>query len=297
MIEAFGSYLKVERNMSKHTLESYMFDLNQCLAFLQAELDVSFDNAKIKELRYWIVYLSKQDYSPRSINRKIAALKSFYKFAVQTGLLTNNPSKALKSLKTEKKLPEFYSAQELDDLFTQEGVFENSFFGRRDRLMLLVLFTTGIRQSELINIKISDLDLDRNQLKVIGKRNKERMVFLTQELKDSLITYMLELKSNNTGQNHSLFLTNKHNKMYPKFVYRKVNHYLSFISKGRQKSPHTLRHSFATELMNNEVEINSIKEVLGHASLSATEVYTHNSKERMIKEYKSYHPRGGNKIK
>lgn len=297
MIKAFEKYLSLEKNMSSHTLSSYCFDLNQCENFLKAELNSGFSTANIKELRYWVVFLSKQNYSPRSINRKIASVKSFYKFATQTGLILNNPATAIKSLKTDRKLPEFYSAKELDGLFNTEGLFENSFYGRRDRLLLVLLFTTGIRQSELINIKVKDVNIDRKQIKVLGKRQKERFVFLTEELGDLLIDYMLELRSEISVQNDYLFLTNKHNKMYPKFVYRKVNGYLSFISKGRQKSPHTLRHSFATELMNNEVEINSIKEVLGHASLSATEVYTHNSKERMIKEYKSYHPRGGNKTK
>lgn len=297
MIKAFEKYLSLEKNMSSHTLLSYSFDINQCENFLKAELNSSFSLANIKELRYWVVFLSKQNYSPRSINRKIASVKSFYKFATQTGLVLNNPATAIKSLKTERKLPEFYSAKELDGLFNREGLFENSFYGRRDHLLLLILFSTGIRQSELINIKVKDVNIDRKQIKVLGKRQKERFVFLTEELGDLLIDYMLELRSEIPAENDYLFLTNKHNKMYPKFVYRKVNSYLSFISKGRQKSPHTLRHSFATELMNNEVEINSIKEVLGHASLSATEVYTHNSKERMIKEYKSYHPRGGNKTK
>ena len=296
MIEAFQNYLSLEKNMSKHTIESYLYDLNQCSAFLESELEVTFEHAKIKELRYWVVYLSKQNYSPKSINRKIAAVKSFYKFAMQTGIVKHNPSVAIKSLKAEKKLPEFYSANEFEYLFEKEDLFKNDFFGKRDKLILLILFSTGIRQSELINIKVNDVDLVRKQLKVIGKRKKERFVFLTEELSDMLIDYMLELKLVQPPENDLLFLTNKHNKMYPKFVYRKVNYYLSFISKGRQKSPHILRHSFATELMNNEVEINSIKEVLGHASLSATEIYTHNSKERMIKEYKSYHPRGGNKI-
>ena len=290
MIEAFENYLRIEKNMSRHTLLSYIFDLNQCKNFLELELDVNFSKANIKELRYWVVYLSKQNYSPRSINRKIAALKSFYKFALQTELVNSNPAIAIKSLKTDKKLPEFYAAKELDELFNKGEVFESSFFGRRDRLMLVLLFSTGIRQSELINISLKDININRKQIKVLGKRSKERFVFLTDELADLLIDYMLELRSLNLEEKGLLFLTNKHNKMYPKFVYRKVNYYLSFISKGRQKSPHTLRHSFATELMNNEVEINSIKEVLGHASLSATEVYTHNSKERMIKEYKSYHP-------
>lgn len=297
MIQAFEKYLEIEKNMSSHTLLSYMYDINQCDQFLRAELETDFSKATTKALRYWVVFLSKQKYSPRSINRKVAAIKSFYKFANQTGIINTNPSTAIKSLKTERKLPEFYSAKELDQLFSAEGIFENTFFGRRDRLMLLVLFSTGIRQSELINIKVSDVFLERKQIKVLGKRQKERFVFITEEMGDLLIDYMLELESQNCLKSDYLFLTNKHNKMYPKFVYRKVNSYLSFISKGRQKSPHTLRHSFATELMNNEVEINSIKKVLGHASLSATEVYTHNSKERMIKEYKSYHPRGGNKIK
>ncbi len=296
MIDAFQNYLSIEKNVSKHTIESYIYDLNQCLHFLESELEVSFCNAKIKELRYWVVFLSKQDYSPRSINRKIAALKSFYKFAMQTNLVNNNPSIAIKSLKTEKKLPEFYSANEFEHLFKKEGVFNSDFLGRRDQLILLTLFSTGIRQSELINIKVNDVDLIRKQIKVLGKRNKERFVYVTEEMRDLLINYMLEMKQVHPFENTLLFLTDKQNKMYPKFVYRKVNYYLSFISKGRQKSPHVLRHSFATELMNNEVEINSIKEVLGHASLSATEIYTHNSKERMIKEYKSYHPRGGYKI-
>lgn len=297
MIQAFKKYLELEKNMSSHTLLSYMYDINQCDQFLRVELETDFSKATTKALRYWVVFLSKQKYSSRSINRKVAAIKSFYKFANQTGIINNNPSTAIKSLKTERKLPEFYSAKELDHLFSAEGIFENTFFGRRDRLMLLVLFSTGIRQSELINIKVCDVFLERKQIKVLGKRQKERFVFITEEMGDLLIDYMLELESQNGLKNDHLFLTNKHNKMYPKFVYRKVNSYLSFISKGRQKSPHTLRHSFATELMNNEVEINSIKKVLGHASLSATEIYTHNSKERMIKEYKSYHPRGGNKIK
>jgi len=296
-IQAFQDYLRIERNMSLHTIESYTYDLNQCEQFLINELQTDFETVKFKDLRYWVVYLSKQHYSATSINRKIASVKSLFKFLIQIEYIETNPTSALKALKTPKHLPDFYSNDELETLFKNESMFEATDEGLRDQLLMIMLFSTGIRQSELINMRWGDIDFSRKQIKILGKRQKERFVYLTEELCKLLEVYKQGVFGENSTHESLVFLTNKYNKLYPKFVYRKVNYYLSFISNGRKKSPHVLRHSFATELMNNDVEINSIKEVLGHSNLSSTEIYTHNSKDRMIKEYKSYHPRGGNKKK
>ncbi|MGB0871057.1 MAG: tyrosine-type recombinase/integrase [Flavobacteriales bacterium] len=296
-IQAFQDYLRIERNMSLHTIDSYTYDLNQCEQFLINELHTDFETVKFKDLRYWVVYLSKQQYSATSINRKIASVKSLFKFLIQIEYIETNPTSALKSLKTPKHLPDFYSNDELETLFKNESMFEGTDEGLRDQLLIIMLFSTGIRQSELINMRWGDIDFSRKQIKILGKRQKERFVYLTEELCKLLEVYKQGVFGENSTHESLVFLTNKYNKLYPKFVYRKVNYYLSFISNGRKKSPHVLRHSFATELMNNDVEINSIKEVLGHSNLSSTEIYTHNSKDRMIKEYKSYHPRGGNKTK
>lgn len=294
MIKEFLIYLEKEKNYSKHTRTSYKNDLSYYFDFLDQEIQTTFKKVKVDELRFFIVFLKKNKLSNSTINRKIATLKSFYKFLHQIEILKNNPAKTLKSLKIPKRLPDFYTNKEIESIFNSFE-FKNDFKGTRDKLILLILFSTGVRQSELINIKNTDIHIIEKQIKVLGKGGKERYVFLTNELITLINKYLIYREELNFDENKHFLTTDKGNKMYPKFVYKVVNYYLSYISKGRKASPHTLRHSYATELMNKEVEINSIKKTMGHSSLTSTEVYTHNSKERLIKQYQTYHPRGGNK--
>ena len=296
MIDSFLEFLQVEKNYSKHTLKAYQVDLEQCQQFLEFELDQK-DLAKAdhESLRYWIVSLSKQDLNPKSINRKIASLKSYFKFLMLIEEIDQNPAEGLKSLKTGKRLAEFYSNKEIDEVFQSFDLSSEKFHVHRDFLLLYILYVTGIRRDELINLRLEHLNLESQTLTVLGKGGKWRTVYLPEEGLLYCSNYLKIRKNSITSNSDYLFLTNNHKKLYPKFVYRKVNSYFSTVSKGRKKSPHVLRHSFATALMNNEVELNTIKEVLGHSSLSSTAVYTHNTKARMIKAYQSHHPRGDKK--
>jgi integrase/recombinase XerC len=292
LVKGFIEFLGKEKNYSKHTILSYSNDLEHFSNFVLQELKSDPLTIDSKEIRFYIVSLKKLDFSARSINRKIACLKSFFKYLLLIDARSTNPTTAIRSQKVPKTLPTFYSNKEMDEILDLKN-FPDTWEGHRDRLIILILFSTGIRKSELINLKYSNIDLSRKQIQIIGKGNKIRYVFLTNELIKDINTYRTMIPDDINVNTDYLLLTNKGNKLYPKFVYKVTNSYLSYVSKGRKRNPHSLRHSYATELMNEEVEINSIKESLGHSSLSSTEIYTHNSKSRLVNEYLTYHPRGG----
>ena len=286
----FFKYLSYEKRYSKHTLIAYQQDIAQFKQYLiTQELEILAANHQA--IRSWIVTLMDQNLDPRSINRKISTLRSLYKFLIKEGLVQENPVLKIQTPKTAKKLPNFVSEDKLSVLLDQD-VFEHRFLGIRDKMVLELLFGTGIRLSELIGLKTSDIYLLEKTIKVLGKRNKERIIPINQTLIDLIQLYEAEkinqAFSNNT--NHFI-VSNKGEQSYPKLIYRIVQKYLSLISTQDKKSPHVLRHTFATSLLNNGADINAIKDLLGHANLSATQVYTHNSIERLKSIYKQAHPK------
>lgn len=242
------------------------------------------------EIREWIVYLMENNISARSINRKISTLKSFFKFLHREGHITKNPLLKISSPKNQKKLPSFVEKNKMD-LLLDKIEFANDFEGVRDSLIIEILYLTGIRLSELINIKLTDVDFGEKAIKVLGKRNKERLVPITNELINSINYYIKHRNQLKHIENNYLLLTQKGEKVYPKLIYRIVNRYLELVTTIEKKSPHVLRHTFATHMLNNGADLNAIKEILGHANLSATEVYTHNTFEKLKSIYKQAHPR------
>jgi len=231
----------------------------------------------------------EQGDAPRSVNRKLTALKSFYRFLLKEGAVENNPMRRVMSPKTSKRLPEFVDAANMSALIGRlaEAV---DYPGMRDRIILEMFYNTGMRLSELLNLKESDIDFHSETIKVLGKRNKERLIPFTKKFSSLLKIYIRE-KENSFGISNELFLTDTGRKMYPKRIYLIVKNHLASVSTLDKKSPHVLRHTFATHLLNNGAELNAVKELLGHASLAATQVYTHNTIEKLKKIYKQAHPR------
>jgi integrase/recombinase XerC len=236
-------------------------------------------------VRAWIAYLLEQGVSPRSVNRKISTLKTYFKFLIREGMIDESPMLKIVSPKSKKRLPLFIEEDQIESLLN-EVKFEDGFIGERNKLIIELFYVTGIRLSELIEIKITDINFDDNLVKVLGKRNKERLIPLSEriikELKYFIVKYNIS---------KHLFTNLDGKKVYTKLVYRVVNKYIGEISSINKKSPHILRHTFATHMLNNGADINAIKELLGHANLSATQVYTHNTIEKLKSIYKQAHPR------
>lgn len=287
-IDEFLVYLEKEKRYSQHTLTAYRNDLNQLYLFLQDNYESELAAAESQMVRSWLVQLVEQGISNKSVNRKISSAKSFYNYMVREGKMTALPTNKLVAPKVQKPLPAFIKSAEMEDLLGMFQ-FDNDFTGKRDALIIEVLYSCGLRLSELIGIKEGDIDLSRHTIKVLGKRNKERIVPLHQKVMDRIQDYLKLKRELFTAA--ELLLTDKGKKLYPKFVYRKVNYYLSQVTTSKKKSPHVLRHTFATHMLNNGADLNTIKEILGHANLSATEVYTHNSIEKLKNVYNQAHPR------
>jgi len=227
--------------------------------------------------------------SPKTINRKISTLKSFYKFLLKKGIINYNPLLKVVTPKVPKRLPLFVSENDMQNLLDKIE-FENSFEGKRNKLILELFYVSGIRLTELINLKINDIDLENSLVKVLGKRNKERLIPINKTFILNLKSYLNEAKNIRKSNNY-VFLTLKGEKIYQKLVYRIVNYYLSIVTTISKKSPHILRHTFATHMLNNGADLNAIKEILGHSSLAATQVYTHNSLKKLKTIYNQAHPR------
>ena len=290
ILEDFLKYLQYEKRYSKHTLIAYENDILQFQDFIQ-QISKSFATANHKDIRLWIIALMEKQIGPRSVNRKVSSIRSFYKFALKEGIIKENPVVRVVSPKIAKKLPVFVTEQKMDMLLDSDA-FEDSFEGLRDRLVIELLFATGIRLKELITLKQTDFLPVEKTIKVLGKRNKERIIPLNLPVLNQLIAYIRAKKEQGIGlASDILIVTAKGEPAYPKLVYRIVNRYLQLISTQTKKSPHILRHSFATSLLNNGADINAIKDLLGHASLAATQVYTHNSIERLKTIYKQAHPK------
>ncbi|MDB4089078.1 tyrosine-type recombinase/integrase [Flavobacteriales bacterium] len=289
-LEEFSNYIQNERRLSPHTLTSYQTDIAQFQEFLQESLRLKlFSEATYNEIRMWIVHLKENDISNRTINRKISTLKTLYKYLLTKQKVEINPMLKIIAPKQSKKLPVYFDQKILNKLLNS-GIFTNDYKGIRDILIMELLCGTGMRLSELINIKYTDIN--NFEIKVLGKGNKERIIPITKNI-TSLITLYLEKREEEfkTQKNDFLLWTNKGDKLYEKFVYRIVNHYLGLVTNEKKRSPHTMRHSFATNMLNNGAQLHTIKEILGHVNLSATQVYTHNSIERLKDAYKKFHPK------
>ena len=290
-IEQFIRYLQFEKRFSPNTVTAYKNDLDQFSQFI-----VSFQpellNVTHQHVRTWIVSLMDDGIEARTINRKISSLRSFYKFLQREDLIGNSPMIYVKAPKIPKRLPVVITEQKMDILLDAQGVFSNDFKGIRDRLIIELLYGTGIRLSELVNLADNDINVYEQQIKVLGKRNKERIIPISKPLAKLVGDYQLQkLNQNFDNKSSALIVTNQGNKVYAKFIYRTVNLALSFISTHDKKSPHILRHSFATSLLNRGADLNAIKELLGHSSLAATQVYTHKSVEKLKSIYKQAHPK------
>ena len=283
----FLAYLKLEKRYSNHTLIAYEIDLFQFKDYLNSTYnEENINNIDSTFVRSYMVELLSQNNSKSTVARKISALKSIFKYFLKKQLIDESPVSNITTPKVEKRLPSFIKEAEMRQLFNGD-LFDNDANGIRDRLILSILYQTGIRLSELIGLKCSDVS--KQEIKVTGKRNKQRIVPLSRSLQELVAQY-----ENVTEAKNSIWFltTDNSDKLYEKFVYRKVNYYLSMVSSKQKKSPHILRHTFATHMLNNGADLNAIKELLGHESLSATQVYTHNTFEKLKSIHKQSHPRG-----
>ncbi|MBK7850517.1 MAG: tyrosine-type recombinase/integrase [Bacteroidetes bacterium] len=289
-IQSFLQYLQFEKRFSPHTLLAYESDLEQFFTYQKKAYEVS-EVSEINHpmIRSWIVSMMEQGITPRSINRKITTLKTYYKFLLRKGEIHLNPMLKVLSPKTSKRLPVYVEEPKMDLLF-DEANFSGDFEAIRDRLILEFLYATGMRLSELIGLTDKDVDPFQGQLKVLGKRNKERIIPFTTKLKGLIKEYRDE-RDQHFSAVPSFFVTDKGKTLYPKLVYRIVTRRLGEVTTLDKKSPHILRHTFATHMLNNGADINSVKELLGHANLSATQVYTHNTIEKLKQAHKQAHPR------
>lgn len=290
-IEPFIQYIQAEKRYSQHTITSYQKDLEQFQVFfrLQYEQD-DVAAATFNHIRSWVVHLVNEGNSAKTINRKISTLRSFYKFLIKKGKLSTNPTDGLQGPKIPKRNPVFVPESNIEKLFEQIE-FPETYAGERDKMLLELFYCTGMRLSELIGLQLKDLDFYNKTVKVLGKRNKERLIPMGNQLVQSLHHYLQVREECFSGADNWLFMTEAGKKMYPKAVYLIVNKYLGDVTTVEKKSPHVLRHTFATHMLNNGADINAIKELLGHASLAATQVYTHNTLEKIKSIYKKAHPK------
>jgi len=292
LLTSFITYLSHEKRYSPHTITSYQTDLNQFEAYIDIAFQAGFAEIEHTHIRSYMVDLMEQKTSENTINRKISALRSFYKFLQREGKVAQNPMVLIKAPKIPKRLPVFVDSQKMDHLLDSDHYFDNSFPSVRDHLVIELLFGTGMRLAELIQLKETDVDVYAGTIKVLGKRNKERIIPVNKQLINQVHTYNELKKLQNFNNNLlTLIVANNGAAAYPKLIYRIVTTYLKHISTNDKKSPHVLRHSYATSLLNAGADLNAIKELLGHASLAATQVYTHNSIERLKTIYKQAHPK------
>jgi integrase/recombinase XerC len=294
LIDAFLEYLSLEKKYSVHTVTAYNNDLVSFIDFLATEYNQEeLLSVHYPQIRNWIVSLVDGKISNRTINRKVSSLKSFYKFLQKTKQIKINPLSKHRALKVAKKVQVPFSSKEIN-LVINNIDEEHDFTSVRNKLIVELFYSTGIRRTELINIKEVDVSFSSGVIKVLGKRNKERFVPLLKSVVPTLKKY-LELKKEFSKELEVLFITDKGNKIYETLVYRIINSYFSKVSTKVKKSPHILRHSFATHLLNEGADLNSVKELLGHSSLASTQVYTHNSLDEIKKVYNQAHPRSNKK--
>ena len=288
-INQFIHYLKVEKRYSENTLLAYQKDITQFSSFIEQHYGLLFSFVKHIHIRSYIVELMNSNISNRSVCRKISSIKSLYKFLKKNDIISQSPLANVQLPKVSKRLPSFVKQKEIL-LLGDRSFFPDDFFGFRDYLMIRLFYQTGMRLSELTNLKDSDINSD--SIKVLGKRNKERLIPISLEFSKLIEQYKMFKNNEFEKVNQYLIVSDSGNKVYEKFVYRKVNYYIGIVSSIDKKSPHILRHTFATHMLNNGADLNTIKEILGHENLSATQVYTHNSFEKLKNIHQQAHPRG-----
>jgi integrase/recombinase XerC len=293
-LERFISYLSLEKRFSKHTIIAYEGDLTQFRDYLVTQYQLEdFTQVSHFIIRSWAVTLIEQGLDTRSVNRKLTCLRTFYRFLMKNQLVAKNPMQKVQAPKNSTKLPEYLEDQKMDQLL-EPKLDDTSFEALRNNLIIDFFYRTGVRLSELINIKINDVNLYNLTVTVLGKRNKMRQIPLTNKFKVLIQKYLVARSDfmKEKGTVHDYFFTeNNGNQMYSKFVYRLVKTEISKVSTSKKRSPHILRHTFATTMLNHGADINAIKELLGHSSLAATQVYTHNSIEKLKEIYKQAFPK------
>jgi integrase/recombinase XerC len=290
--ESFLQYLQNEKRYSPHTVRSYLNDLNQFFSFL-SESGLPEDPLSVtsNDIRAWIVSMLNNNYTTVSVHRKISCLRVFYRFLRKEGFLKNDPLEKVVLPKRKKRLPVFVDEKAMNTLLDDYS-FGDDFAGLRNRTIIEMLYFTGMRKAELIGLKENDVDIAGGSFKVTGKRNKQRIIPIVTSFNKRLGDYInARNEMRPSDGNGWFFVTDKGNKLYDKYVYNVVNMYLAMVTTIEKKSPHILRHTFATHMLNHGADLNSIKELLGHANLSATQVYTHNTFEKLKKIYKQAHPR------
>ncbi len=294
LIESFLQYIKYEKGYSSHTFVSYKTDLSQFEKFVMERYGMKEfvpENVDSCWVREWIVSMMESGASASSVNRRLSALKSFYSYLRKNGVMKNNPMDQIVSPKRQKRLPTFLREDEMSELLSDVEVFETGFEGVRDKLIMETFYTLGIRLSELIGLRDSDIDLHAQTVLVNGKRNKQRYVPFGDSLKKSMLAYLSVRNEEIPVRSENFFLRPDGEPLYPMLVYRIVHKYISLVSTLSKRSPHVLRHTFATAMLNNGAELEAVKELLGHSNLAATEVYTHTTFEQLQKNYKLAHPR------
>ncbi|AUC78214.1 integrase [Nonlabens sp. MB-3u-79] len=289
-LTSYIEYLQLEKNYSSHTILAYEKDLNQFNSFLREEGVQEINEVNYSLIRGWVTSLLENGGSNRTVNRKMSSLKSYFKFLLKVGEITSSPAASYKSLKISKKIQIPFSTEEVLKLL-DSPYDTTSFVESRDFLIIELFYATGIRREELINIKLKDVDVSGNTIKVLGKRNKERIVPLVYSIKDHIEQYVVLRQSIAQPVTDELFTTLKGVKMYPSLVYRVIKSYFSKVSLKVKISPHVLRHTFATHLLDRGADLNAVKELLGHASLSSTQIYTHSSMATLKGVYGNAHPR------
>ncbi|WP_301928140.1 tyrosine-type recombinase/integrase [Ferruginibacter sp.] len=291
-IQGFLDYLKFQKRYSQHTIISYGNDLTGFFDFIQLQFAAeSIGDITSSFVRSWLASLKEKGVDSKTINRKISSLKSFFKYQLKEGALQKSPMATIVSAKVKKRLPQFVAEADTGTLFNYLE-FPDDWNGKTDRLIFHLLYNTGIRQAELISLRMAHIDAGNNTIKVLGKGNKERILPVSSQLSQIIKSYITDKKANLQGTDTDVLLVNeKGKKLYPKYVYSVVKKYLSGVTTIDKKSPHVMRHTFATHLMNNGADINAVKELLGHSSLAATQVYTHNTIEKLKEVYKKAHPK------
>jgi integrase/recombinase XerC len=295
MLQNFLDYLQYEKRYSTLTILAYQTDLEQFQNFLISEFDnTSLEKAHHNQIRAWIVQLSLKQTQASSLKRKVSALKSFYKYLLKKNIVAINPASKIVTPKMQERLPKFIEQKNLNNLLDEENApfFGEDYIGKQEKLIIETLYQTGMRRAELMNLEWTNIDFHQQQIKITGKGNKQRIVpssvNLLQQLQD---LRKLQIETFEQLQTNYVFLTENQQQLYPNYVYRVVRKHLNMCTTSDKKSPHVLRHSFATHLSNNGAKLNDIKELMGHASLASTQVYTHNTIEQLKEIYKNAHPK------